>query len=169
MTSAVLDAPRADSRADPARVAALVVLVGAGSLLAGALGFQYLRGLAPCELCIWQRWPHGIAVALAACALVVRGGVARALAVVAAVAVLTSGAIGLFHAGVEAHLWTGPATCSVLPDTDPVNYLRTLMRARLVRCDSPAWVFLGLSMAAWNALASGTIGAAALALAGRRK
>ena len=27
-------------------------------LLLGALGFQYLDRLPPCELCMWQRWPH---------------------------------------------------------------------------------------------------------------
>jgi len=35
-------------------------LMGAGSaaLLLGALGFQYLVHLPPCEMCQWQRWPH---------------------------------------------------------------------------------------------------------------
>ena len=40
-------------------------LVGAGALalVLGALGFQYLQHLPPCEMCHWQRWPH-IAAAL---------------------------------------------------------------------------------------------------------
>ena len=35
-------------------------LMGAGALvlLLGALGFQYLVHLPPCEMCQWQRWPH---------------------------------------------------------------------------------------------------------------
>ena len=32
-------------------------------LLGGALGSQYLGGLHPCEMCYWQRWPHGAASA----------------------------------------------------------------------------------------------------------
>ena len=28
------------------------------ALLLGALGFQYLSHLPPCEMCHWQRWPH---------------------------------------------------------------------------------------------------------------
>ena len=43
---------------DKARL--LAVLVPAG-LLAGAHGSQYLGGLTPCQLCYWQRWPHGAA------------------------------------------------------------------------------------------------------------
>jgi disulfide bond formation protein DsbB len=35
-------------------------LMGAGALalLLGALGFQYLHHLPPCEMCHWQRWPY---------------------------------------------------------------------------------------------------------------
>ena len=34
------------------------------ALILGALGFQYLGGIAPCEMCHWQRWPHfGVAAA----------------------------------------------------------------------------------------------------------
>jgi disulfide bond formation protein DsbB len=32
--------------------------LGALALLLGALGFQYLAHLPPCEMCHWQRWPH---------------------------------------------------------------------------------------------------------------
>ena len=32
--------------------------LGALALIAGALGFQYIGGIAPCEMCHWQRWPH---------------------------------------------------------------------------------------------------------------
>ena len=28
------------------------------ALVLGALGFQYLIHLAPCEMCHWQRWAH---------------------------------------------------------------------------------------------------------------
>src|SRR6185312_13916599 len=43
----------------------IAMMVGAGALalLLGALGFQYLAHLPPCEMCHWQRWPH-IAAAL---------------------------------------------------------------------------------------------------------
>jgi len=38
--------------------AARFVGVIALALVLGALGFQYIRHLAPCEMCHWQRWPH---------------------------------------------------------------------------------------------------------------
>ena len=40
----------------------ILAIVGSLSLLLGALAFQHLGGLAPCKMCIWQRWPHAAAV-----------------------------------------------------------------------------------------------------------
>jgi len=44
----------------------IAMMAGAGalSLLLGALGFQYLAHLPPCEICHWQRWPHIAAAAI---------------------------------------------------------------------------------------------------------
>jgi disulfide bond formation protein DsbB len=38
----------------------IAMALGAVALLLvlGALGFQFLAHLAPCEMCHWQRWPH---------------------------------------------------------------------------------------------------------------
>ncbi len=85
------------------------LLAGAVSaaLLLGAFAFQYLGGLAPCEMCIWQRWPHGAAILFGlvggglVAARVVPASLARTLAVLAILALAISGAIGIFHAGVE--------------------------------------------------------------------
>ena len=34
----------------------------ASPLLGGAYYFQYVVGLAPCEMCLWQRYPHMLAI-----------------------------------------------------------------------------------------------------------
>ena len=44
-----------------ARLMGLVAL----ALFLGALGFQYIRHLPPCEMCHWQRWPHIAAASIA--------------------------------------------------------------------------------------------------------
>src|SRR5436190_6349587 len=84
------------------------------ALLLGAFAFQYLGGLAPCEMCIWQRWPHGAAILFGlvggglVAARAVPASLARTLAILAILALAISGAIGIFHAGVEWKLWPGP-------------------------------------------------------------
>src|SRR3546814_15491066 len=41
-----------------------LALLAPAALLAGAYGFQYFAGLPPCEMCLWQRSPHFVALAL---------------------------------------------------------------------------------------------------------
>lgn len=134
---------------------ALIILASLGSaaLLIGAFGFQHLGGLAPCKLCLWQRWPHALAVVVGVLALLLN----RAqLCWLGALAALTTAGIGLYHTGVEQGWWEGPTTCSSGPignlSTD--DLLDQIMTAPLVRCDEIAWQFAGLSMAGWNMVLS---------------
>lgn len=126
---------------------------GSAALLLGAFAFQHLGGLAPCKMCIWQRYPHGAAVLIGALSLLVPRWV---LPLAGAAAALTSSVIGAYHAGVELQWWQGPSTCSSGPVSgiSADELLNQIMSAPLVRCDEVAWQFLGLSMAGWNALLS---------------
>ena len=143
---------RATSTLAPAR---LLVFLISGGLLAGAWGFQVIGGLSPCEMCHWQRWPHYLALllALASLATRTRPDVTLTLLLLAAIAILVSGAIGVFHLGVERHWWQGPTHCTAaaLGGGDP---LAAILRAPLIRCDVPQWTLFGVSLAAWNALFS---------------
>jgi disulfide bond formation protein DsbB len=132
---------------------ALAPLLGSVALLAGALAFQYLGGIAPCPLCIDQRWAHGIAIALGVLVLV---WPRRWLAFLAGVAVLAGAGIAAWHAGIEQGLWAGPATCTA-PDPGAVTsgeLLDRILETPVVLCDQIAWSWLGVSMAGWNAILS---------------
>ncbi|QYK40102.1 MAG: disulfide bond formation protein B [Paracoccaceae bacterium] len=132
----------------------LLATCGSAALLLGALAFQYVGGLHPCVLCIWQRWPHLAAVAIGIAALALPG---RLLPVLGAVAALTTAGIGLFHAGVEQGWWEGLASCSggSLAGLSAQALLDpTVTVAAPVRCDAVAWAFAGLSMAGWNLVIS---------------
>ncbi len=127
----------------------LIAAGGSAALLLGAFGFQHLGGLAPCKLCLWQRWPHAAAAAIGVFALVMPG---RALPLAGALAALVTGALGLYHMGVEQGWWQGPTTCSAAaPDSlSPDALFEQIMTAPVVRCDDIPWQMLGLSMAGWN-------------------
>ena len=159
------------SRAHIARLLALIIPAG---LLGGALGSQYLGGLHPCEMCYWQRWPHGVAIILAAAAFSAPAEArrARSFTLLAALAIAVSGAIGVYHAGVELKIFEGITTCTaVAAGGSTAEMLDQLMRVPLVRCDQVQWSLLGISMAGWNAIISlaGATAIAWLALTGRRK
>lgn len=132
----------------------LLAAGGSASLLLGALAFQHLGGLAPCKLCLWQRWPHGAAILIGVLALALPR--IAALPALGALAALTTSGIGVYHTGVERGWWEGPNTCTSGPvgGLSSSELLDRIMNAPLVRCDEVAWQMAGLSMASWNALLS---------------
>ncbi len=142
--------------------APLVALAAPLLLYGGALVSQYGFGLSPCEMCYWQRWPHQAAILLALLALLLRRNDAamRLFTLLAAVAIAISGAIGVFHAGVEYGFWEGITTCAT-GSGGPVS-LDAIMNAPLIRCDTAQWTLFGISLAGFNAIFS--LGAAALVL-----
>ncbi|WP_084066228.1 disulfide bond formation protein B [Marivita hallyeonensis] len=144
----------------------LIAAGGSLALMLGAFAFQYLGGLPPCKLCIWQRYPHVIAIGIGLIAL--RFGNAL-LAWLGALAAFATAAIGGYHTGVERGWWEGPTTCSA----GPIGGLSTdelfdqIMNAPLVRCDEVPWELFSLSMASWNMIVS--LGLMALWIAAARK
>ncbi len=132
----------------------LALLLPAG-LLAGAYGSQYIGGLYPCEMCWWQRWPHFAAMPLAILAFFMGNpGMKRVLVALAALAILTSGLIGGFHAGVEYRWWEGLSTCSTVATGSSGDILDAIMKAPLIRCDVAPWTLFGISLAGYNFLLS---------------
>ncbi|UAJ11425.1 disulfide bond formation protein B [Glacieibacterium megasporae] len=137
-----------------------LVLVGSTALLGGALAFQYIGHLAPCEMCLWQRWPHVAALALGLVAWAMRSN--RAVVALAALAVLATAAIGYFHAGVEYHWWAGPQACTAAGLASGPDFITAALATPMIRCDAAAWTLFGISMAGYNALFSTLIGGVAL-------
>jgi disulfide bond formation protein DsbB len=141
---------------------AMAVGAGGACLVLGALGIQYIGGIAPCEMCHWQRWAHIAAaiIGILGGALVKRESTARFLAWTAIACVLVSGLIGAYQTGTEYHILTGPAAC-----TGHRYILGSNMPPPEVQCDVVTWSLFGLSMASYNALCSFLIAAlGALAL-----
>ena len=147
----------------------LVLLAAGGSaaMLLAAWGFQYLGGMAPCKLCIWQRYPHGAAVLIGAVTLATGW---RILPWAGALAALTTAGIGLYHAGVEQGWWEGPTTCTSGPigGLSAEQLMAQIMEAPLVRCDEIPWDLFGISMAGWNGLISLALALVWLLAASRR-
>jgi disulfide bond formation protein DsbB len=149
-----------------------IALLLPSALMAGALGSQFIGGLFPCEMCHWQRWPHYTAIVLAALAFVVPGpALKRALVALAALAILVSGGIGVFHAGVEYHWWQGITACSTTMQGSGgsvEDMLKRIMDAPVVRCDVAQWSLFGISLAGFNAIISLVGGLSILSLLRRR-
>ncbi|NVK46506.1 MAG: disulfide bond formation protein B [Rhodobacteraceae bacterium] len=136
---------------------ALAASVGSLAILSGAFVFQAV-GFAPCPMCIWQRWPHAIAIAIGVLFMVVR---LRILTLLGMLTMLVSAGLGLYHAGVEQKWWPGPSSCTGSGDALAGLSGMDLLPGGagdpgLVLCDEIVWDTwgLGITMAGWNAIFS---------------
>jgi disulfide bond formation protein DsbB len=153
-------------RADPRRFPVFVLFASA-AVLGSALLSQYWGGLAPCELCLLQRWPWAAAIVISLIAIIagnraVLPWVALLLAAVFAV----GSALAFYHVGVEKHWFAGPNACTgTATAADTVEALKARILGQMpVRCDEPAWSLWGISLAGWNLLASLVMGSLCLAV-----
>lgn len=138
----------------------LVAAAGSAVLLLAAFVFQAL-GYAPCAMCIWQRYPHGVAIGVGLLLLI--GLPVLPLSVVGVTSAATTAALGVFHTGVERDWWEGPNSCTGsgldISDLSGDDLLPAASSgpSTLVMYDEVAWEFLTLSMASWNAFWSATL------------
>jgi disulfide bond formation protein DsbB len=133
------------------------VLGASAVVLGGAFASQYWAGLAPCELCLLQRWPWGVAIVISFVATMVgsRAALPCLTLLLAAVFIVSSG-LAFYHLGVERHWFAGPTACSgTATAADTLEALKAqILHQHPVRCDEPAWSLWGISLAGWNLLAS---------------
>lgn len=144
----------------------LVACVGA---LSTAYTAQYVFGLQPCNLCLWQRIPFWLSIAFLLFALIKKDNVKIVIAMLAltAIAMFSDAGLAFFHSGVELHWWKNPFGCAVTTgdSTDVEALQQQLLETEAVSCDKITWAFLGFSMANWSVpFALGLLAYAALTI-----
>lgn len=138
----------------------MIAAAGSAALLFGAFVFQVV-GYAPCAMCIWQRYPHAIAIVMGV--LLVFALPVLSFLIIGALSAFSTSALGVYHTGVERGWWEGPTSCTGSGlDVSQMSVAELLPSASstassLVMCDEVAWQFLTLSMASWNAILSAVL------------
>lgn len=138
-----------------ARGAAWVAILASAAALGGALASERWLGLVPCALCLWERWPYRVAIALGLLALALPRRATRWVLTLAAVAALSGAALAAVHVGVEQHWWPSPLPECAAPSLGGGSIAERLARMPATvskPCDEPAFLLPGLpvSMAAMN-------------------
>ena len=141
-----------------ARRTPLLLLIAAGAVVGTALLSQYVGGLVPCELCLAERWPYYIILALNLVALLAGNlRLTRLILGLSAVVFLVGAGLGAYHVGVEQHWIAGPTACTG-GETGGAKSIEDLQKMLLqqqpVRCDEVQWSLFGVSLAGWNFLIS---------------
>jgi disulfide bond formation protein DsbB len=129
-------------------------------ILAVAHAFETFGRLAPCELCLKERQVYWAAAAIALVGGLALLRIRRArtwTCLILALVFLGGALLAGWHAGVEWKMWPGPESCTGTHVRITAADMQRLLRGgamAIPRCDKPAFVFLGLSMAGWNAVVS---------------
>jgi disulfide bond formation protein DsbB len=153
-----------------ARLLPLLLLIASTAVVGAALLSQYVGGLQPCELCLYQRWPYYAVIPLALVALLIgRPAPTRAALALAAVAFLAGAGLAFYHVGVERHWFAGPGACTELagPADSLAAFKARLLAQQPVSCDKPQWTFFGVTLAGLNLLVSLVLAGFCLAGLGR--
>lgn len=150
------------------RVPAFVLALISAVTLATVYASQFIGGLVPCELCLYQRWPWWAALLLCILAMptLLSTRVRAALVALAGLSVLAGAGVAVFHVGVEQHWWPGLASCSAAGQT-PASFeqMQQMLSQPTASCDEPAWTMFGISMAGYNAIGSLVVGVWAIVTA----
>jgi len=149
-------------RLDPfftdARRAGLVIVAASLALLGGAYFFQYVMGLQPCILCLYQRAPHAVALALGllVMALFKKPKPAALIVFLCALVYLVSAGLGFYHTGVEQHWWVSAFEACTAPgiSVGSGDLMAQIESTAAIRCDAIPWQLFGISMAGYNAIIS---------------
>ncbi len=104
-------------------------------------------GIAPCALCLWERWPWRVLVVIGVVGLLVPRRWARTVAWFGVPALLADLVLVGVHAGVEWRFWKSP-----LPECLSPHLTGATMAERLASmplrpskpCDLPTYLFNGL-------------------------
>ncbi len=131
--------------------ASLLLALAAIAILGAVFALQYLAGLEPCRMCIWQRWPFA---ALALIGVIGAFAWPRTMLTLALLAMLASLGLAGYHVAVEQGWLALPAGCAAGSGASSVEELKAMLEAAPPSCDQVGFSLLGLTLAGWNAVAS---------------
>ena len=134
---------------------------------------QHLLLMAPCALCLLERWPYRLLVLTGGLAMLLPPRSGRLLLWLCAVPLLASVVIALTHVGVEQGWWPDPWPACMAPHFHGGSMserLASMPRLPAKPCDSPnrLFAFLPLSMASLD-LIYAVLASAAIAFAARNR
>ena len=150
------------------RLLGLLTAIMAMLALASAWMLEHWGQLAPCALCLLERWPYRIAILLGLVAMIVPRTAARSMLWLAVLVVLADVALAVVHVGVEHHAWPSPLPECAAPmfsGGSIADMLKSMPSRPAKPCDAANYLIPGipLSLAALNLLYGGVF---ALSLAG---
>lgn len=143
----------------PVRLPNLLLVVASAVAFGMVWWVQDVRGIMPCGLCLWERWPWRIALVIGIVGLLVPRRMARGVAWLGTLPLLAVAALSVLHAGVEWKFWPSPlpeCRAPVLHGTTMAERLASMPLTPGKPCDAPTYVvdWLPVSMTVLDGVAA---------------
>lgn len=132
-----------------------LLLLASAFALTSAYISQYVFGLQPCILCIYQRIPFFIVVFLAILAIFIIKDVKlqRIIIKLSLVILLVNTFLAMYHVGVEQGIFIFDKCADTISNISDLEEMkRQLLATKAVRCDEPQFYLFGITMAGYNVL-----------------
>ncbi|WP_337998048.1 disulfide bond formation protein B [Oleispirillum naphthae] len=158
-------------RSPDIRVCLFLAVTSLG-ILAAAFVMQYVFGIDPCVLCTYQRVPYALTTgfALFGTAMPLAPARRRTVVLICAAIFAAGAALALYHVGVEQAWWAGSQGCTGETATLTLADMEKALSVKpTVRCDAVPWTLFGLSLTAYNLIASSGLTLLCLILASERR
>jgi disulfide bond formation protein DsbB len=128
-----------------------ILLVSITSLIT-AYGAEYIFGIKPCILCIYERVPYMIIAVLSAGSLLFKKNLLPLIMMI----FIASSTLSFYHVGVEQHIFEATDECAnkLKPATSIEELKKQLEANERSSCAEPEFRFLSISFAGWNLLLS---------------
>lgn len=115
----------------------MLAALGGAVALGVAFWAQHMRGLAPCPLCLLERWPYRLVIVLGVLAAWAPWRIGRILLALAGLVLLAGAGVALLHVGVEHGWWRSP-----LPECNGmITPGLALPAIPAIPCDRPVYLF----------------------------
>ena len=129
------------------RLGLLAAAFAAAAALGVAFASEWWGGLVPCALCLVERWPYRIAIAIGLLACLLPGRLPRLGFVLLLLAGLASVAAAGTHVGVEWGLWPSPLPECAAPrfaQGSVADRLRSMPDRPAKPCEDPVYILDGV-------------------------
>lgn len=156
-------------RTSPNTIPGLILMVTVG-VLSAAYSAQYIGGLRPCILCLYERVPWIVTGGLMLVTILMQfsGPARRGILLFAGLLMLAGAGLSGYHVGVEQGIFQPPSACSATSTPSTLNELKALLETSMApRCDEIPWQLFGISLAGYNGISSFAMGIAAFIGRGR--
>ncbi|AIL64982.1 Disulfide bond formation protein B [Rickettsiales bacterium Ac37b] len=136
----------------------IFIFIASVVAISTALISEYVFGLKPCILCIYERIPYILTIIFSIIGLGINK-LKKITLVLCLLTFISSTILSLYHVGVEYHIFEGTSSCNSAPSisnqTLTIEELRNqILQNQRPSCSEVSFRFIGISMTGWNSILS---------------